>query len=295
MQCCQPHSNPSFSFFFSTLHRLSSSLNILKCLPLLLPASEKWWICNSDWLWRLVKNSLFLSHPPGKRVHFFPLTVACLPSDPSLFSKKISHNVKGTFISSPLLFFNPVLTIHLSVLLHVKIGVIVCACIFQGREGLICRQNNMLTSSTPHRTDVKTCGGVWLITPDSEKTPEIAVTRRKQGWMYSLWKLRLSVWIKPCLPGMSVRLRKCQKVHSDCIIILLPCWLCSTVQLWFKSKWFVVDLKPALMCLALTSSRSKAAQWAEWAARKGRQQSPTGVFYLCTAIVFWKHNRHDWI
>lgn len=178
MQCCQPHSNPSFSFFFSTLHRLSSSLNILKCLPLLLPASEKWWICNSDWLWRLVKNSLFLSHPPGKRVHFFPLTVACLPSDPSLFSKKISQ-CKGDlhFFSSP--FFNPVLTIHLSVLLHVKIGMIVCACIFQGREGLICRQNNMLTSSTPHRTDVKTCGGVWLITPDSEKTPKIAVTRSR--------------------------------------------------------------------------------------------------------------------
>lgn len=131
MQCCQPHSNPSFTLFFSTLHRLSSSLNILKCLPLLLPASEKWWIWNSDWLWRLVKNSLSLSHPPVKSVHFFPLTVTCLPSHPTLFSK--THNVRGPSVFSSPLFFNPFLTIHLSVLLHVQIGLIVCMCIFQRR------------------------------------------------------------------------------------------------------------------------------------------------------------------
>lgn len=66
---------------------VSSSLNTLKCLPLPLQTSEKWWICNYDWLWRLVKNSLFLSHPPAKRVHFFPLTVSCLLSYLTLSSK----------------------------------------------------------------------------------------------------------------------------------------------------------------------------------------------------------------
>lgn len=193
MQCCQPHSNPSFSLFFSTLHRLPSSVNILKCLPLLLSASQKWWICNSDWLWRLVKNSLFLSHPPVKRVHFFPLTVARLPTHAALFSK--THNVKkGTFISSSLPLFNPLLTIHLSVSLHVEMGSIVGVCArvyayFSKEDSVVCRQSNMLTPSIPHRGDVKTCGSVWLITPDSEKTLKIAVSGRKQGCLCSLWEL----------------------------------------------------------------------------------------------------------
>lgn len=119
---------------YPSLHRLSPSLNILKCPPPhFLPASEKWWICNSDWLWRLVKNSLFLSHPPVKRVHFFPLTVTRLPSHPTLFSE--NPQCKGTFISSPLpLFFNPFLTIYLSVLIHVKKGLIVCVYVSKGEE-----------------------------------------------------------------------------------------------------------------------------------------------------------------
>lgn len=143
MQCCQPRSNPSFpspslSSSLPFTNSLSLSVNILKCLPpapplLLLLVSEKWWICNSDWLWRLVKYSLFLSHPPVKRVHFFPLTVTRLPSHPTLFSK--NPQCKGTFhfFSSPP-FFNPFLTIHLSVLIHVKIGLIVCARVSGGEE-----------------------------------------------------------------------------------------------------------------------------------------------------------------
>lgn len=128
-------------------------------------------------------------------------------------------------------------------------------CMFPKEKSVICRQSNMLTSSTPHRTGVKTCGGVWLITPDSKETPKITVTRRKQGWLYSLWKLYLSVWIKPFPPGMSDRLKKCQKVHSECITIsagrhhiamaaLQHSFSVSSTAL--KNKWFVVDLKPAL-------------------------------------------------
>lgn len=49
------------------------------------------------------------------------------------------------------------------------------------------------------------------------------MTKKKQGGLYSLWKLYLSVWIKPRLPWMSVRLRKCIQIvspsyrHGGCV------------------------------------------------------------------------------
>lgn len=239
MQCCQPHSNPSFSLFFSTLHRLPSSVNILKCLPLLLPASQKWWICNSDWLWRLVKNSLFLSHPPGKRVHFFLLTVARLPTHGALFSK--THNVKkGTFISSSLPLFNPLLTIHLSVSLHVEMGSIVgvcacvCACVFSKvlfADRVICLHPPFLTGEMSKHVAV--CD--WLhLTLRRHLRLQCPVGSKAACARYG--NLYLSVWIKPCHAGMSVRPRKCQKAHLACITVLLPCWPCCVARHCFGCR-----------------------------------------------------------
>lgn len=115
------------------------------------PQRKVWWICYSDWLWLLVKSSLFLSHPPVTHFHFLLLHSSLSISSP--FSPPLFQNPqsKGDFFPS---LFNQFLTIHLSVIIGVRTGLIVGS--WEGSRAGFRDVQITLTSPYTDGTGVKT-------------------------------------------------------------------------------------------------------------------------------------------